>query len=189
MNTFQKVYILLANRDDAKPLFINHSQADINWLELDEFAKEIRPMKDYKIANFIIKKPKKMICDYYNGFCNGMVSKRLLEQTDIFDNYKKFPVQINGEDFSALIIDKKTDCFDHANSVWVKYDDADVMMGSIAEYTFFKDKVDAEHVFSIPEYHYLYCTDIVKNEIEKLSNLGFSFIEVYDVTTGRVPIN
>jgi hypothetical protein len=62
------------------------------------------------------------------------------------------------------------------------------MMGSIAEYTFFIDKVNVEQVFSIPEYHYLYCTDIVKNEIEQLSTLGFSFIEVYDVNTGRVPI-
>lgn len=34
--------------------------------------------------------------------------------------------------------------------------------------------------FSIPEYNYLYCTDIMKDEIEKLSNLGFTFLEIFD---------
>jgi hypothetical protein len=189
MNKFQKVYILWSNRDDSKPLFINYEQADINWLELDNFVKGFKPLNEYKIANFVIKKPKKLICDFYQGFCNGMVSKRFLDLTNIFDSFKKFPVQVNGEDFSALTIDKLTDCFDKENSVWVKYDEADTMMGSIAEYTFFPNKVDVENVFAIPEYHYLYCTDVVKNEIEKLSTLGFSFIEVFDVTTGRVPIN
>jgi hypothetical protein len=188
MKKFQKVYILMGNRDDSKPLFINYEQADINWVELDLFVKGIKPLNEYKMANFIIKKPKKLICDYYQGFCSGMVSKRLLDLTNVFDNYRKFHVQINGKDFSALTIDKVTDCFDKENSIWVKYDKADTMMGSIAEYTFFIDKVNAEQVFSIPEYHYLYCTDIVKNEIEKLSTLGFSFIEVFDVTTGRMPI-
>jgi hypothetical protein len=188
MNKFQKIYILLANRDDSKPLFINFEQADINWTALDNSIKGFKPFDEYKMANFIIKKPKKLICDYYQGVGCGIVSKRLLDLTDIFDNYTKFPVQVNGEDFFALTIDKVTDCFDAANSIWVKYDEADTMMGSIAEYTFFPDKVDVENVFSIPEYHYLYCTDVVKNKIEHLSTLGFSFIEVYDVTTGRVPI-
>jgi hypothetical protein len=189
MKKFQKVYILWSNRDDSKPLFINYAQEDINWVELDDYVKGKKSMSTYKTVNFIIKKPKKLICDYYLGFCNGMVSKRLLDLTNIFDNYRKFPVQINGEDFSALIIDKLTDCFDKENSVWVKYDEADTMMGSIAEYTFFPDKVDVKNVFAIPEYNYLYCTDVVKNKIEQLSTLGFTFIEVYDVTTGRVPIN
>jgi hypothetical protein len=57
---------------------------------------------------------------------------------------------------------------------------------SIAEYTFFIDKVGANHVFSIPEYNYMYCTDIVKDEIEKRTTLGFTFLEIFDVTTGRV---
>jgi hypothetical protein len=188
-SAFQKVYILGSNRDDALPLYINYEQEDINWMELEEFINGTKPFEDYKPVNFIIKKPKKLVCDYYSGCKQGMVSKRFLEQTNMFDNYRKFPVQINDEDFFVLIIDKVADCFDQANSVWVKYDDADVMMGSIAEYTFFNDKVDVNHVFSIPEYHYIYCTDIVKNDIGKLSNLGFSFIEVYDVTKGRVPIN
>jgi hypothetical protein len=187
MKNFQKVYILLGHRNDALPLYINYEQHDINWIELDEFAKGICPMKDYKIANFIIKKPKKMICDFYNGFCNGMVSKRLLDQTEIFNNYRKFPVQINGEDFFALIIDKETDCFDRANSVFVTFDDNDDIL-SIAEYTFFINKVDVEKVFSIPEYNYMYCTDIVKDEIEKRTALGFTFLEIFDVTTGRVHI-
>jgi hypothetical protein len=186
MKNFQKVYILLGHRNDALPLYINYEQHDINWLELDEFVKGIRPMKEYKIANFIIKKPKKMICDFYNGFCNGMVSKPLFDQTEIFNNYRKFPVQINDEDFFALIIDKETDCFDRANSVYVELEENAKTFLSIAEYTFFIDKVDANHVFSIPEYNYMYCTDIVKEEIENLSSLGFTFLEIFDVTTGRV---
>jgi hypothetical protein len=189
MHQFQKIYIVLSNRDDALPLFINYRQKDINWIVLDEFVKGIRPMGDYTLANFIIKKPKKMICDFYFGFCNGMVSKRLLDQTEIFNHYRKFPVQINGEDFFALIIDKETNCLDRANSVYVELEENAKTFLSIAEYTFFIDKVDANHVFSIPEYNYLYCTDIVKQKIEKISTLGFSFIEIFDVTTGRVPCN
>jgi hypothetical protein len=185
---FQKVYILSSNRDDALPLFINYEQENINWMELEEFINGDKAFEHYTPVNFIIKKPKKLVCDYYSGCKQGMVSKRFLEQTNIFTNYRKFPVQINDEDFYVLIIDKVTDCFDQENSVCVKYDDADIKMGSIAEYTFFDDKIDVKHVFSIPEYHYIYCTDNVKNEIEQLSNLGFSFIEVYDVTTGRVSI-
>lgn len=186
MKNFQKIYILLGHRNDALPLYINYEQHDINWVGLDKFIKGIRPMKDYKTVNFIIKKPKKMICDFYNGFCNGMVSKRLLDQTEIFNNYRKFPVQINGEDFFALITNKETNCFDRANSVYVALEENAKSFLSIAEYTFFIDKVDANHVFSIPEYNYMYCTDIVKDEIEKLSSLGFTFLEIFDVTKGRV---
>jgi hypothetical protein len=189
MSKFQKVYILWANRDDSKPLFIESGQDGIDYIELEAYYNGKKPMSSYKIANFIIKnKPKEMVCDCFIGLGPLMISKRLLDLTNVFDSFKKFPVQVNGEDFSALTIDKVTDCFDKENSVWVKYDEADAMMGSIAEYTFFPDKVDVENVFTIPEYHYLYCTDVVKNEIEKLSTLGFTFIEVYDVTTGRVPI-
>jgi hypothetical protein len=190
MNKFQKVYILWANKDDSKPLFIDHNQDGIDAQELDAYYTGSKPIASYKIANFIIKnKPKEMVCDCFIGLGPLMISKRLLNLTNVFDSFKKFPVQVNGEDFSALTIDKVTDCFDKENSIYVKYDEADVMMGSIAEYTFFTNKVDAENVFAIPEYHYLYCTDVVKNKIEQLSTLGFTFIEVYDVTTGRVPIN
>jgi hypothetical protein len=189
MKKFQKVYILWSNRDDALPLFIESDKQNINWIEFDEYIKGKRPIKEYRTVNFIVKKPKKMLCDFYFATGLGVVSKRLLELTAIFDSYKKFPVQVNGEDFFMLLVDKVTDCFDVANSVWVKYDEANTMMGSIAEYTFFNDKVDANHEFSIPEYHYMYCTDLVKSELEQKANLGFSFIEIYDVTTGRVPIN
>jgi hypothetical protein len=189
MKTFQKVYILWSNRDDSKPLFINYKQENINWSELDDFIKGVKSISEYITVNLIIKKPKEMVCDFYHGVGSGLVSKRLLDLTNIFDSFKKFPVQINDEDFSVLIIDKLTDCFDTENSVYVKYDEADIMMGSIAEYTFFPNKVDVENVFAIPEYHYLYCTNVVKNKIENLSELGFSFLEVYDVTTGRVSIN
>jgi hypothetical protein len=189
MSNFQKVYILMGSRDDSKPLFIDYEQGDIDWQELDAYFNGSKPMDSYKIANFIIKnKPKEMVCDCFIGLGSLMISKRLLDLTNVFDSFKKFPVQVNGEDFSALTIDKVTNCFDKENSVYVKYDEADVKMGSIAEYTFFPDKVDVENVFAIPEYHYVYCTDVVKNKIEQLSTLGFSFIEVYDVTTGRVPI-
>ena len=189
MNKFQKVYILWSKRDDALPLFIEPDKQNVNWLAFDEYLKGEKPIEEYKTVNFIVKKPKKMLCDFYFTAGLGVVSKRLLELTTVFDNYKRFSVQVNGEDFFMLLVDKQTDCFDIENSVWVKYDDADTMMGSIAEYTFFYDKVDAKHVFSIPEYNYTYCTDLVKSELEEKANLGFSFIEVYDVTTGKVPIH
>ena len=188
MRNFQKVYILWSNRDDSLPLFINYRQKDLNWVELEEFMNGTRPIAQYKPFNFIIKKPKKLVCDYFGGNKQGMVSKRLLDLTNVFDNYRKFPVQINGQDFLTLIIDKETNCLDRANSIYVELEENAKIFLSIAEYTFFNDKVDVNHVFSIPEYNYLYCTDIVKNELEKLSTLGFSFIEIYDVTTGRVPI-
>jgi hypothetical protein len=188
MKKFQKIYILWSNRDDGLPLFIESINQTIDWVAFDEFLKGLRPIKDYVPVNFIVKKPKKMLCDFYQTSGCGVVSNRLLHLTNVFDHYKKFAVQVNGEDFSMLLIDKETNCFDKANSVCVAYDDADKYLGSIAEYTFFDDKVDATHVFSIPEYHYMYCTDVVKKELEQKAYLGFSFIEVYDVTTGRVPI-
>jgi hypothetical protein len=188
MKNFQKVYILWANRDDSLPLFIEFENQTINWVEFDEFLKGIKPIKDYAPVNFIVKKPKKILCDFYQTLGSGLVSNRLLKLTNVFSHYRKFPVQVNGEDFSMLLIDKETDCFDKANSVYVSYDEADKYLASIAEYSFMNQEVDTMNVFSIPEYQYMYCTDIVKKELEKKSYLGFSFIEIYDVNTGRVPI-
>jgi hypothetical protein len=188
MKRFQKVFILGSNRDDSKPLFIDYNDPNIDWIALAEFVDGTKPIQDYVIANFTIKKPQKMLCDFYYTMGRGVVSKRLLALTDVFDSFKKFPVQINSEDFFILTIDRETDCFDRANSVCVSYDETSKYLGSIAEYTFFDDKVDANQVFSIPQYHYMYCTDVVKRELEQKAHLGFSFIEIYDVTTGRVPI-
>jgi hypothetical protein len=126
MKKFQKVYILGSNKDDALPLFIKPDQENINWQELDDYINGKKPIKDYAPVNFIVKKPKKILCDFYYTSGRGIVSKRLLELTNVFEGYKKFPVQVNDEDFLMLLLHKKTDCFDRANSIWVKYDEADI---------------------------------------------------------------
>lgn len=186
---FNKIYIIGQNNDDGLPLFIETDKQQVNWAELNEFISGVKPISTYKPYHFTVKKPKTLLCDYYHIVGLGAVSQRLMELTSVFDSFRKLPIFINDEAFNVLIPSDVTDCFNVEESVWVKYDAANNMMSSIAEYTFWDEKVEVNRVFTIPQYHYNYCTDLVKNELESKANLGFSFTEIYDVASGRAYCN
>ena len=159
-----------------------NDQNGVDWDFVDEIINGQRPMSDYEPIRLVVASLRPGSWHCY--LCPGTLPLISYEAVSLIglrvfhQSFDLLPAKINDADFFLPVCRKPLDCFDRENSVYKTDRNADSIM-RIDTYKFHEKKIDANSLFTIPEYaHVLYCTSAVRDAILKANLRGFKFKQI-----------
>jgi hypothetical protein len=164
MQPATKVFEIRTSLESGRPEidFELSENAQIDWGFVGQVLEGSRPIQDYSTIHISVQHPEATDWDFYScAGTFGIFSQKVVDLigADAFNNFELIPAQVNGKGYFFLKCIKRIDCFDRDKAEFIPFDGEPIKIMTIQKYMFKLDKIDAKHIFCIPENENIYCSE------------------------------
>lgn len=126
---------------------------NVNWLAVGEVLDGDRDALDWpSVAIFVNHRDATDWDCYAMDGTTGMYSKRAIDAMGpALNDFRLFPVTLNGMPYYFLRCEHKLNCFDRERSVWTPIPGTTDRVFEIKKYVFFHERIKDPLVFCIPD--------------------------------------